>query len=121
MKDCLIAVLSMAACVLAASAWSKLRSRQAYLAFRSGLRGASLVPARLLPVTASALAGAETVIALALAAAAVAVPVAAPGAAALAASALAAAAGLMAVLAAPASARVPGRSGQRTWSATPAC
>lgn len=98
MRDCVTAVLVMTACVFAASAASKLRSRQAYLAFRAGLGEAALVPPPVLPVTAALLAGAEAVLAAALTAAAVAVLAAAPGASWLAGSALAAAAGLMVVL-----------------------
>lgn len=98
MSECVIAVLTLAACVFAASASSKLRSGQAYGTFRAGLREALLVPGRLLPMTAAALAIWEAIAAVGLAGAAVAAALSGPGASALAESALAAAAVLMAVL-----------------------
>jgi len=66
-----IAILSLAACVFAASAAAKLRSRRAYQSFRAGLRDTALMPERLLPVAVAALPGAEAVTATSLATTAV--------------------------------------------------
>ncbi len=92
MEDLAIGVLCLAGCVFAASARSKLSGRQAYIAYRAGLRQAALVPERLLPALAAALSGAE----VAVAAAAMAWL---PGSRLLTVAALAAAASLTAVLA----------------------
>jgi hypothetical protein len=66
-----VAVLSLAACVFAASAAAKLRSRRAYRSFRAGLRETALMPERLLPVAVAALPIAEAVTAGGLVTAAV--------------------------------------------------
>jgi hypothetical protein len=98
--DLLIAVLTTVACVYGTSACSKLSGRRAYRAYRSSLDGTALVPAHLLPATAAALAGGESVVAAGLAAAVVLTATALPGASAVAAVSLAAAALLTGILAA---------------------
>ena len=80
MSEFCVAILSLSACVFAASAVAKLHSRAAYRSFRAGLRETALIPAGLLPVTVAALPGAEAVTAVGLAAAAVLVATAGPGA-----------------------------------------
>ena len=100
MGDFSVAVLSLAACVLAASAAAKLRSRRAYRLFRDGLGETRLLPEHLLSPAAAALVGAEALIAAGLTAAAVLTATAAPGAIPLADCALAAAAFLILLLAA---------------------
>src|SRR5580658_653827 len=99
MEEFSIVVLSLAACVFAASAAAKLKSRRGYRAFRSGLGDIELVPVRLLPTAAASLAATEVVTAAGLLAAAALIAAPAPGATWLAESALAAAAALTAVLA----------------------
>lgn len=100
MSDFSVAILSLAACVLAASAAAKLKSRTAYRLFCDGLREARLLPARLLPAAAAVLSGAEAVIAAGLIAAAVLTAAAAPAAIPLAELALAVMALVTSVLAA---------------------
>lgn len=63
MTELVIAVLAVAACVYGASSGSKLAGRENYAAFRDGLAETSLVPSRLLRVTAAALAGGEAIVA----------------------------------------------------------
>jgi hypothetical protein len=65
----LAAVLAAAAVVFLTSAATKLRRRSAYRSYRAGLGEARLVPARMLPATAAALAGSELAAALLLIAA----------------------------------------------------
>jgi methylamine utilization protein MauE len=93
-----VAILSLAACVFAASAVAKLRSRRAYQSFSAGLRETALIPRRLLPVAVAALPGAEAVTAVGLAAATVMFATAASGANPAAEAALAAAGLLTAAL-----------------------
>lgn len=69
MGELLIAVLAGAACVFGASAAMKLRSREAYLAFRTGLGQTALVRPGCLPIVARLLVVAEASAATALAAA----------------------------------------------------
>lgn len=64
MTDLVIAVLTTACCVYSTSATFKLRSRAGYQAFRAGLAETRLVPRRLLPAAAAALAGWEAVVAV---------------------------------------------------------
>ena len=66
-----LAALTIAAVVYGASAISKLRSRQAFSAFRAGLSETALIPAARLRVAAATLAGAESAIAASAAAAVV--------------------------------------------------
>jgi hypothetical protein len=66
-----LAALTIAAVVYGASAISKLRSRQAFSAFRAGLSETALIPAARLRVAAATLAGAESAIAVSAAAAVV--------------------------------------------------
>lgn len=98
MDEFSIAVLCLAGSVFAASATAKFSSRRAYRAFRDGLAGTTLVPGRLLPATAAALSGTETLAAAGLLGAAGMTMAAAPGAAGLAESALGVAVTLAAVL-----------------------
>jgi hypothetical protein len=100
MSDFSVAVLSLAACVFIASAVAKLRDRQAYRSFRSGLDETGLVPAKLLALATALLSIAEGVIAVALVAAIVLTAVPAAGAVPVGETALAAAAALTAMLAA---------------------
>lgn len=100
MNDFSVAMLSLAACVFIASAAAKLRDRQAYRSFRSGLGETALVPAKLLPLATALLSVAEGVIAVALLAAVMLTAVSAAGAVPLGEVALSAAAALIAVLAA---------------------
>jgi hypothetical protein len=99
MGDFSMAVLSLAACVLAASTAAKLKSRKAYRLFRHGLGETRLLPARLLSAAAAGLASAEAVIAATLIAAAVLTAAAGPSAIPVAELALAATAFLTSVLA----------------------
>lgn len=80
MSEFSVAILILAACVFAASATAKLRSRAAYRTFRAGLRETALMPERLLPAAAAALPGAEAVTAAGLVTAAVLVATAGTGA-----------------------------------------
>jgi hypothetical protein len=98
--DLLIAVLVLTGCVYGTSAAAKLGGRRAYRSYRAGLGEAGLVPARLLPATAAALAAGETAAAAGLAAAAVLTAVAGPGAVTVTAVSLSGAALLTAILAA---------------------
>ncbi len=100
MADLLIAVLTMTGCVYGASAAAKLHGRGAYRSYRTGLGEAGLVPARLLPATAAALAAGETAASAVSAAAAALTALAGPGAATVAAASLGGAALLTAILAA---------------------
>lgn len=100
MTELTIAVLAAACCVYLTSAIFKLHNRAAYQAFRAGLAETKLVPPRLLPATAAALATGETVAAGGLAAAAVVTVANLGSAAAFTASALALAIVLTAILAA---------------------
>jgi energy-converting hydrogenase Eha subunit A len=75
-----VAVLCMAACVFAASASAKLRSRHAYQSFRAGLRDTRLISERWTTGVASLLCAAETVTAAGLLAAAIMALDAVPGA-----------------------------------------
>lgn len=80
MTEFSVAILILAACVFAASAAAKLRSRAAYRSFRAGLRETALMSERLLPTAVTALPGAEAVTAVGLATAAVLVATAGTGA-----------------------------------------
>jgi hypothetical protein len=100
MTELVLAVLAMGAGVFAASAAAKLRGRAAYRDYRAGLHATTLLPARLLPVTAAVLVVIETITALALAGAAALTAAWSTAASGLAESALGLAAGLSAVLAA---------------------
>ena len=100
MADLLIAVLIMTCCVYGTSAAAKLGSRRAYRSYRAGLGEARLVPARLLPAMAAALAAGETAVTAGLTAAAVLTAVAGPGAVTVTAVSLSGAALLTAILAA---------------------
>jgi hypothetical protein len=84
-----VAVLSLAACVFAASAAAKLHSRAAYRSFRAGLRETALMPQGPMPTVAAALPGAEAVTAVGLGIAAVLVATEGAGAIAAAEAALA--------------------------------
>jgi hypothetical protein len=95
----LVGILSLVACVFIASAASKLRSRRAFAAFRTGLGETALVPSRRLGITAALLAGAEAVMAALLVAASILQGTGNPRAIALTEVALAGAAALVAVLA----------------------
>jgi hypothetical protein len=70
MGELVIGTLCLAGVVFAASGAAKLRGRQAYRSFRAGLRETVLVPRRLLPAAAAALAGTEALVAAGLIAAA---------------------------------------------------
>lgn len=95
-----VAILILAACVLAASAAGKLKSRKAYRLYCDGLRETRLLPGSLLQAAAAVLSGAEAVIAAGLIAAAVLTAVEVRGAIPLAELALAATALLILVFAA---------------------
>jgi len=64
MAEFVIGVQVIAACVYAASAVSKLRSRTAYRSFSAGLGNTALVPPRLLQAVAAVLATGEAVVAI---------------------------------------------------------
>jgi Methylamine utilisation protein MauE len=100
MNEFSVAIMTLAACVFAVSAFAKLRSRSAYRSFRAGLRETALVPERLLPVIAAVLVCAEAMTAAGLTAATVLIATAASGAHVVAAVALTAAGLLTAALAA---------------------
>lgn len=100
MNEFSVSVLCLAGCVFAASAASKLRDRQAYRAFRAGLRQTALVPPGLLTATAAVLCAAELAIAAGLFTGAALTSAAFSAAGLVSGSALAAAGALTAVLAA---------------------
>lgn len=80
MSEFSVSILILTACVFAASAAAKLRSRAAYRTFRAGLRETALMSERLLPAAVAALPGAEAVTAGGLATAAILVATAGTGA-----------------------------------------
>jgi hypothetical protein len=100
MAELVFGVLITAACVYGASAAAKLSGRRAYLAFRNGLGETSLIPRRLLPVSAGILVGCEAASSASLVTAAVLTAAGLPGAATLSALALGGSALLTAALAA---------------------
>jgi hypothetical protein len=100
MGDFSLAVLSLAACVFAASAGAKLKSRKAYSLFRDGLAQTRLLPGQLRSAGAAVLSGTETVIAAGLIVAAALTAAGMPGAIPVAGFALASTAFLTSVLAA---------------------
>jgi methylamine utilization protein MauE len=100
MAELVFGVLITAACVYGASAAAKLRGRRAYLAFRNGLGEASLIPQRLLPVSAGILAGCEAASSASLVTGAALTAAGLPGAAMLSALALGGSVLLTAALAA---------------------
>jgi hypothetical protein len=97
-EDVAIGMLCLAGCVFAASARGKLSGRQAYIAYRAGLRQAALVPERFLPTVAAVLCAAEVAVAAGGLAAAAAATAWLPGSRLLSVGALAAATALTAVL-----------------------
>ena len=99
MDEFSIVVLCLAGSVFAASSAGKLSSRLAYRSFRDSLVASRLLPRRVLPAAAAAVAGSEAVVAAGLLTAAALAAAAVPGAAWLAGAALAAAVALTAVLA----------------------
>lgn len=100
MGDFSLAVLSLAACVLGASASAKLSSRKAYRSFSESLAKTRLLPEHLRSAGAAVLSWAEAAIAAGLVVADVLTIATMPGAILVAESALVAAACLVAVLAA---------------------
>lgn len=71
MTGLVLAALTIAVIVYGASAGAKLRSTNAYRSYRQGLGQTTLVPVRLLPLTAAVLVGCETAVAASAGAAAV--------------------------------------------------
>lgn len=80
MAELLIAVLTTVTCVYGRSAMTKLSGRRPYRSYRDGLGDTALVPARLLPAAAAALAGGETAVAAGLMVATILTAGALPGA-----------------------------------------
>jgi hypothetical protein len=96
--ECLIAILVQAACVFGASAFAKVRSRDAYRQFLAGLSPTSLIAPSRLPLVAAVLAAAELAVASGLAVAALLVMMSSPAARTTSLTSLLAGAALISVL-----------------------